>query len=163
MLVFAATQDDVPPTWKGIISKDGGFRVAMPAAPTEKKQLVKTATGQLQVMLLIAEGRNESLFVVGYADFPEAELKKGAIEKRLDQARDRAVENARGKLRSEKAIDLAGTPGREIAIEKDGVLVARLRIYLVGRRLYQVMVLGSGPVLGSKDVGIFLGSFRLNK
>ncbi len=71
----------------------------------------------------------------------------------------------RGVLRGkEKPIELAGKyPGREITIEKKGEIVAKMRIYLVNNRLYQVMVLGPGAAFSTKDVGIFLDSFRLNK
>jgi hypothetical protein len=162
-LLLGAVQDDLPANWKVAVSKDGGFTVAMPGVPTEKKQHVKTATGQLNVTLLLAEGRNDSVFVVSYSDFPEAELKKGTLEKRLDHARDGAVSSARGKLRSEKTIELDGHPGREIAIENNGECIAKMRIYLVKNRLYQVMVLGNGMIFMTKDVGIFLDSFGLNK
>jgi glucose/arabinose dehydrogenase len=135
----------------------------MPAVPTEKKQTVTTATGKLSVVMQVAEGRNESLFVVSYCDFPTGDLKNADLDKRLDQARDGAISSARGKKRSEEAIQLGAYPGREIVIEKDGEIVAKMRIYLAKNRLYQVMVLGAGPVFASKDTATFLDSFRLNE
>jgi hypothetical protein len=161
--LLGAAQDEVPASWKMVAPKDGGFSVAMPAAPMEKKQQVKTATGTLSVVMQIADGRNDSLFVVSYSDFPEADLKKGDVDKRLDQARDGAIASARGKKRSEEPLKLKGHAGREVVIEKDGEVVVKMRIYLVKNRLYQVMVLGNGPVFASKDVAIFLDSFRLNE
>ena len=113
-LLLGAVQDDLPANWKEKVSKDGGFTVTMPSPATEKKQQVKTATGQLNVVLLIAEGRNDAVFVVSYSDFPESELKKGSVEKRLDHARDGAGARARGHLRGETMIEGGGQPGREI-------------------------------------------------
>ena len=166
-LMFGAAHDDLPPTWKVQTSKEGRFTVAMPGEPTRKTQQVKTATGDLTVTLLCAEGRHDSFFVVSYSDFPPSDLKKGDEDKRLDQACKGAVESARGKLRGdEKPIKLAGKyPGREIVIEKKGQCVAKMRIYLVDNRLYQVMVLGAGPIFApkEKDAGTFLDSFRLSK
>ena len=162
-LLLGAAQDELPANWKVAAPKDAGFSAKMPGTPTEKKQQVKTATGQLSVTLYIAEGRNESLFVVSYTDYSEADLKKAPVDKRLDQARDGAVEKSGGKLRGEKKIELDGQPGREIVIENNGEVIAKMRIYLVQRRLYQVMVLGNEPTFKSKDVGTFLDSFRVIK
>ncbi|MBI3824319.1 MAG: hypothetical protein HY289_16755 [Planctomycetes bacterium] len=161
-LVLGAAQDAKPFT-----SPEGRFSVMMPSEPTKKEQQVKTATGELKVTLWIAEGKADSYFVVSYSDFPAKGFKKGDEDKRLDQACKGAVDSARGKLRGEeKAIKLDGKhPGREIAIEKDGEIIARMRVYLVDQRLYQVMVLGNGPFFATKDqdVGAFLDSFRLVK
>ena len=60
----------------------------------------------------------------------------------------------------ENPIDIKGHAGREFAIDKNGKIVARMKIYLVNRRLYQVMVLGSPP---GKEATIFLASFALNE
>jgi hypothetical protein len=158
-LLLGATQDD----WKVFTPKDGGFTVKMPSTPTETK---KKVTGQLDAIIAVAEGRNDSYFVVSYCDIPAADLKKGTEQKRLDQACKGAKDSSGGdKLRSEKPITIDGHPGREIFIEKNGEVIARMRIYLVSNRLYQVMVLGNGRVFSAKDndVGSFLDSFRLNK
>lgn len=159
-ILLGATQADLPPDWKDFVCEPGRFTVAMPMKPTDKKQVVKTATGSLNVMLWYAEGKNDALFAVSYCDFTEADVKKATIAKRLDQARDGAVESARGTLKSEKAIELEGHPGRELVIEKDKEIIARTRIFLVKNRLYQVMALGSVP---AKEASSFLESFRLNK
>jgi hypothetical protein len=166
-LLLGAVQDDLPAGWKVFASKDGGFTVHMPNAPKDpKKQVVKTSTGELNVTLVIAEGRHDSYFVVSYGDFPRAKLKQGEEEKRLDQACNGAAESLRGEIRHEEPIKLEGRhPGRAFVIRKDGAVIAKMRIYLVENRLYQVMVLGKGPIFSSKekDAGIFLDSFRLNK
>jgi hypothetical protein len=158
-LLLGAARDD----WKVFAPPDGRFTVTMPTIPMESK---KKVAGQLDIIIAIAEGRHDSFFVVSYCDFPAGELKKGTEQKRLDQACRGALESSGGdKLRSEKAILLDGHPAREIVIEKKGEVIARMRLYLVNNRLYQVMVLGAGRVFTSKenDVGRFLDSFRLNK
>lgn len=157
-LVLGASQVELPEGWQTVAPKDAGFKVAMPMAPMERKQQVKTATGALNVVLYIAEGRQGSVFVVSHTDYPEGELKKGPVEKRLDHARDGAVVSVGGKLRSEQPIKLKGFPGRELIVEKNGEATARMRLFLVNRRLYQVMVLGAAP---AKDASLFLASFDL--
>ena len=99
----------------------------MPGKPTEKKQTVKTAAGKdLNVMTVFAEGRTDALFVVSYTDYPEADLKKGSVEKRLDYARDGAAASVGGKVVNEKAKELKGYAGREFAVQKNGEIVARM-------------------------------------
>jgi hypothetical protein len=161
-LVLGAVQDEGT-KWKPFVSKEGGFEITMPGSPTETKKTVKTATGQLHVTVHSAEGKNEALFVVSYTDFTDADLKEGSVKKRLNNARDGAIGNTGGKLRSEEDIENSGIPGREIIIEKDGAVIVKMRLFLVKRRLYQVMVLGSGPDYSSKEVKMFLDSFHLNK
>jgi hypothetical protein len=166
-LLLGAIQDDLPAGWKVYDSTDGRFTVHMPKEPMDpKKRVVRTEAGDLNATLVIAEGRHDSYFVVSYCDFPRAKLKKGEEEKRLDQACNGAAESSRGEIRDEKPIKLEGRhPGRAFVIRKDGAVIAKMRIYLVENRLYQVMVLGNGPIFSSKekDAGIFLDSFRLNK
>jgi hypothetical protein len=91
-------------------------------------------------------------------------VKRADLERRLDQARDGAVENSGGKLRKEQLIELIDGdkrhPGRDLLIDKNGEVIARIRIYVVERRLYQVMVLGNPS---AKDASTFMDSFRLNK
>ena len=161
--LLGAAGDALPPNWKMFSQKAAGFTVAMPELPKEKKQKVDTATGQLQVTLYVAEGRDDSVFVVSHSDLPEADLKKGSVDRRLDQARDSAVSSARGKLRGEKPLMMNGHPGREITIENPrGAVIVHMRIFLVQHRLYQIMVLGDGS-FSAKEVAFFMDSFRLIK
>ena len=159
-LLIAATQDGELAGWKAFVSKEGRFQVQMPTAPAEQKQRVKTATGQVEVHLFLAEGPTAS-FVLSYSDFPEKEVKAGDEAKRLDFARDGAVSSSRGKLRSEKKIDLGGVQGRELVIDGAGDTVLKVRIYAAERRLYQLMAVGPGSILTSKEASAFLDSFRL--
>ena len=161
-LLLGGGADDLPPDWV-VVARDG-FKISMPAKPTEKKQQVKVAKGHLNVSLLIAEGRKDATFVLSHCDYAATEVKRADLERRLDQARDGAVENSGGKLRKEQLIELIDGnkrhPGRDLLIDKNGEVIARIRIYVVERRLYQVMVLGNPP---AKDANTFMDSFRLNK
>jgi hypothetical protein len=145
------------------VSTEGNFSVVFPCTPSQDHQRVKTASGHLDVEMFLAEGKNDVSYVVSYSDLPEAEAKKGTEAKRLNFARDGAVTKSRGKLRSEKPIELAGYPGRELIIDTDTESVLRLRIFVVERRLFQVMVVGPGANVLQRDGTFFLDSFRLGK
>jgi hypothetical protein len=160
-LLLGVFQDELPAPWKVLTSKDGDFAAAFPGSPIEKKQRVKTATGELEVAVFVLERKDDSIFVVSYSDMPLSEVKTGTEEKRLDFAREGAVSNARGKLRSEKKIDMDGFPGRELVIETEKDIVIRMRVFAVRQRLYQAMAMGPGRFYQSKDAGTFLDSLRL--
>jgi hypothetical protein len=163
LVLNAAQQENLPAGWIVYTSKEGGFSVALPAKPAASKQRVATATGHLDVHLFIVETKDDAAYVVSYSDLPAAEIKAGTAQKRLDHARDGAVDNARGKLRTEKKIELAGFPGRELIIETDKDVVIKMRIIAAKRRLYQTMAMGSGAFFQSKNAGHFLDSLKLIK
>ena len=162
-LMLGAGHENLPAGWSVFTSKEGGFSVAVPGKPAENKQRVNTATATLEVHLFVVEGMKDTVYVVSYSDLPAAEIKAGTAEKRLDFARDGAVNNARGKLRTEKKITLDNHPGRELIIEAEKGVVIKMRIYAVKQRLYQAMAMGSGVFTQSKDAALFLDSLRLNK
>lgn len=162
-LVLGAQQENLPAGWSVYTSKEGGFSMALPGKPAESKQQVKTATGHLDVYLFVVEGKADSAYVVSYSDLPAAEVKAGSADKRLDFAREGAVSNARGKLRTEKKIEIDGFAGRELVIETDKDVVIKMRIYAVKQRLYQTMAMGPGGFFQSKDATLFLDSLRLIK
>src|SRR5437763_13445961 len=100
-LVLGAVQpENLPAGWRVFTSKEGRFSIALPGTPEEKKQRVTTATGNLDVFLFTVEGKNDSAYVTSYSDLPAGEVPPGSEEKRLDFAREGAVDRARGKLRS---------------------------------------------------------------
>ena len=59
-----------------LIFRPISFSVMLPCTPTEERQRVKTATGQLEVSVFLAEDKNDTSYVVSYSDLPEGEVKK---------------------------------------------------------------------------------------
>ncbi len=157
--LMAASQEAAPAGWMTFTSKAGRFSISLPGTPAERSQFV----GLLKVTKFIAENKKDLACVVSYCDFPEADVKSSTVQKRLDQARDGAVASVAGLAKDEKATLLGGHPGRDFAIEKAGVVIVRMRIYVVDRRVYQILALGPAPVLASKEISLFLDSFRLIK
>ena len=142
-------------------SKEGGFKVLMPGTPKEKKQ---DAQGVNMSMYIVEE--SSGAYFASYADLPIPKNEPDAkIQQRLDDSVKGAVTNVSAKVTSQSNIKLDGKyPGREIAADvpsKNGAM--KLRIYFVGTRLYQVMVLGTKSWLKSSDSSKFFDSFQLTK
>jgi hypothetical protein len=75
------------------------------------------------------------------------------------------ISNIKAKLTSASRTTLDGKyPGRNVEAElpdKKGIL--RARIYFVGQRLYQIVVLGKNQLVDSKDATKFLDSLVVTR
>ncbi|MDW8365330.1 MAG: hypothetical protein RMK49_05760 [Abditibacteriales bacterium] len=150
-------------SWKEFRSPAGRFSVRLPGAPKEDKQAIDTAAGKIDMFLFTYEVSNDVAYLIIYSDYPEDLIVNADKTKMLDGARDGAVKNVKGTLRSEKNISLSGWLGREIVIDTpdDPASTIKSRMYLVKNRLYQVMAVMPKGKETSKDVDKFLDSFKL--
>jgi hypothetical protein len=147
--------------FKEFTSADGRFKIQMPGTPKEGSQ----ASGGTTMKTYSIESRNGA-YVVGYGDLPiPANEPEAAVQERLDGARDGAVRGGNATLSNSGRVTLAGKyPGREFSAKlngKEGII--RAKIYLVGSRLYQVMVVGTDSFANSSDSTKFLDSFALTQ
>jgi hypothetical protein len=145
-------------------SKEGKFSVAFPGKPKEATKEADSAAGKLTFTRFTYEDGDTGLLVI-YCDYPPQLRKQKGAEKILDDARDGCVEKAKGKLADEnkRTIGKEKEPGRELLIQlpDEGKPYFRSRMYLVGDRLYQVIVVGPEKYAKGKDADAFLDSFKL--
>lgn len=148
-------------TWEKFSSSEGAFSALMPGTPTQQVRTAKTSSGLVDAYMFLVE-RRDVAYVVAYSDYPNPMIQAGTPKLILDGARDGAVANVQGKLVRESVISLDGHQGRELQIESPGGKVTvTARLFLVDRRLYQVMVLMHNDKASSEDVNKFLDSFRI--
>src|SRR6478672_3088070 len=143
-------------------SAEWKFKAKFPGKP---KQDEKTAMG-VKITMFSVE-LNDGMYGVAVSDMPmPAGTTAGDKERMLDAARDGAIRNINGKQTSSKPILLAGKyqwPGREFTatFTQPTQGQARARIYLVGKRLYQVLVMGTDSVATASQATEFLDSFQV--
>jgi hypothetical protein len=141
-------------------SSEYKFKASFPGAPTIKEQ---TAVG-IRLKIFATEARNGA-YMIGVADMPiPANESDAQIQTRLDGARDGAIQNVGGVLATSDRITLDGKyPGREFTanVTKPANGVIRARVYLVGTRMYQVMVVGTNSYAHSTEANTFMSSFKL--
>jgi hypothetical protein len=90
------------------------------------------------------------------ADFPILDRSQG-----LDAARDGAITATQGHLIEESPITLGRIAGRQLKVSMDrGRLLATARLYLVGRRLYEGIVVRRSSV-AEDDTRRFLNSLHI--
>ena len=137
--------------WRELRSTEGGFAALMPAKPRYEARALGGAP-TVTMHLWSARAAN-SVFGVGYADYPELDAAT------LDSTRDALVKNIGGRVLEEKPLVQKGLPGRDFVAES-GATRLRARLLVSGKRLYQVAVLGERNAVAAADIDLFLSSFR---
>ena len=104
--------------------------------------------------------------MVMYADYPPHLIHAGNRDGGLDGACQGMVSEAQLVTLSKVPITLNGHPGREVTFDSQpgrpgGKVVGRARLYLVGNRLYQVLIAGPDGRVSPETIDSYLNSFAL--
>ncbi len=180
---FGAAQSPPPPlppppfvpeynlqTWKVFTSPTGRFSIRFPNKPIEP-----TTPAQLPLRPethVFASQTGAGAYFVAYSDLTDgAKDTPEELKTVYDGGRDTALQSYAGTLLNETETGVQGYRGREVTLETkpNGVRfgVIRLRMFLVGRRLYQVIALTryqenfSIPKAYTTAAETFLVSFQL--
>ncbi len=129
---------------KPFVSEAGGFRVALPGTPKEKVQSVPGINQPIEIRMFLVE-RGDASYGATFCDYPEA-IALADPDRVLEGGIEGALKNLKGKLLAKRNITLQGHPGREFSASFTAPNKApglyRARAYLVGARLYQVILCG---------------------
>ena len=153
------------PAWREVSTPDGGFRILMRGDPRVEKRDLDTPVGKITGNWYATE-LQESVFGVGYSDYPAQVLGSMAPRRMFMTVRESWVKRIDGRLQGDGTdikLDKAH-PGMEFIARgqlQGHDVYLRGRLYLVGNRLYQVIVFGRKDTLPPSDVNKFLASFAL--
>jgi hypothetical protein len=143
------------PQWTKFSSAEGRFSILLPTEkPLREEQTKETSAGKV-VMHFFTAGSEKGLFIIAYADY-----QMSAAKQELDANRDSFLRGMKATLVSESDIKLQDNPGREIRAERDRLSI-RSRIYLVGKRYYQMIAITPATLPGNLEADRFLASFEL--
>jgi hypothetical protein len=163
LLTAAALLAPAPPENKltTYVSVGGNYKVLL----FPKHKTATRPGGGLTLHIVASELEGKALLVI-HADMPiSGDEPEEKLRERLDGARDAAITAAGAKELASSKITLAGKyPGCEYSArfpEAKGVLKAR--IYIVGKRLYQVVAAGPADFIDSADVKKMFDSFEVTK
>ncbi|MBN1638198.1 MAG: hypothetical protein JW866_04475 [Ignavibacteriales bacterium] len=148
------------------VDKAGGFAVEFPDQPERMTQSVPTEVGDIEMVYYQSmNASGEVVFMVSYNDYPAELVEMGDPDNMLEEGKNGALGTIAGaKVISSKKIEYDGNPGIEFYATGDsqGYAVAvKARMYLVGNRLYQVMILGLEGTADEDEMDDFLDTFRL--
>jgi hypothetical protein len=153
-------------SWKEYSSAEGRFSILFPGTPKEEVQSVDIQGGQFKIHILNLKALSE--YGVIYADYPIPVGDSNVAKQVLDSGAKGAVAEVRSELLSMTDISIDGLPGRLLREKLPNGNILKVKMYLVGKRLYQIAVTMPG-VDTTSDMGKsyeqfadkFLDSFKL--
>jgi hypothetical protein len=136
---------------------DKSCKVSMPDLTENKTSDI----GGVKNTYYLAEHKN-GVFMLSYADIAPANEDAAALQKRLDDARSGVIKKLDLKVTKEAALVLAGRhPGKELQGNLPDKSLARIRLFIVDGRLYQMWVVGNPTWADSAEATRFLKSLEL--
>lgn len=154
--------------WQMVNPPEGRFSVRMPPGKVQKNtETRQTEIGELKIhMHMLLSGataqRPAALYAVAYNDVPgnASALNDQQINNILQKALTLLAGRRGAKaVKGPTPITLGNAPGLEADYQVPQIGTMRYRVYLVGDRLYQLMVMGQQGV--PRDAGTFLNSFQV--
>ena len=144
--------------WIVFSPKDGGYSVKLPGEPTVRLLPHVTEEGRT-ISTLYELTREDITYVVGYMNHPIS-VEAANRDKFLSMAAESGITSAGGTVIGNTAISLDGSPGREVTGEIKGFSY-RSRVYLVGKRLYLLIVSLPSNKTNSENAAKFFESFKI--
>jgi hypothetical protein len=147
------------PEFKEFASVEGKFTVSLPGTPEEKTEPVAGTTMTIYFLVVGARAYAVSFMELPIPDDEPEEM----VQTRLDDGRDGMLRNVNATLVTSSNITLAGKhPGRDVVGQlSDNRGMVRSKIYLSGKRHYQVLVMGPKSFVESAEATRFLDSLAL--
>jgi hypothetical protein len=146
-------------SWVTLVPTQGRFSVLFPEQAKDQSQTTDSTHGPYTTHLFLAK-TTKGLFLVGWVDY-DPNFNFG-VQSELEANRDNFVKGVKATLVNSSKITFNGYPGLEFTAETDDV-VYKSRVYIIGRRPYQLI---AGTYKGQDDdynVSRFLTSFQLKQ
>jgi hypothetical protein len=144
--------------WVRFTSDEGHFSVLMPEAPTDKSETVQSEHGPYTTHLFIVRD-TQSVYLIGWVDYdPSFNFNR---QSELEANRDNFVKGINAKLLSTRQTTIDGYSALEFTAETEDRMF-KSRVYMVGRRPYQIVI---GSPKGFDDtsyVSRFFNSFKVS-
>ena len=144
--------------WVSFNSEDGRFSVLMPETPTDKTETVDSAHGPYTTHLFIVRDTT-SVYLIGWVDYdPSFNFNRQA---ELEANRDNFVKGINARLVSTRPTMIDGYSAIEFTAETDD-RTFKSRVYMVGRRPYQIVIGSPKGQDDSASVNRFFNSFKVS-
>ncbi|HEX5705884.1 MAG TPA: hypothetical protein VFX96_01210 [Pyrinomonadaceae bacterium] len=146
-----------PPVWEKFTSDKGRFSVLLPGKPKEETKTADSPHGPYTttIFLLSAPG---AIYIAGWVDY-DPNFKFG-VQAELEANRDNFVKAMKATVLQTRQIEYGTHPGIEFTAESEAHFVSS-RVYVVGRRPYQLIAVVPKSDRDSPDIDRFLTSFAV--
>ena len=144
--------------WVKFISDDGHFSVMMPEIPTDKAETTESQHGPYTTHLFIVRDTT-SVYLIGWVDYaPSFNFNRQA---ELEANRDNFVKGINAKLLTTRPTIIDGYSAIEFTAETAD-RIFKSRVYMVGRRPYQIVIGSPKGQDDSASVSRFFSSFKVS-
>ena len=161
IVLFAAlgARAQTPAGWVKFSPPEGYFNILVPLEPTLHKQSSDSPHGPYTTHLYMSKTPDGEIYMVGWVDYDPGF--NFGVQAELEANRDNFVKNLKATLLSTTPIKLDMNPGIEFKAELPGRADIVSRVYIVGRRPFQLIAVTPAGRDASASVNRFLSSFRL--
>ena len=149
-------------------SMPGAYKINFPAAPIEKSAQVNTPAGPISIYTAMHEARDGSVYLVTYGVNPPAVVRNNTAKKLLGAGVEGMMRESGWSLVKNEPTSYHNHPGMDVeftgkAPNSTKKLIGRVRVYLIGDRLYQVMSAGPEGSIDPASITAFLNSFTITR
>jgi len=160
---FAAALFAVCARAETVSAPQWGFSVAFNCQSQLGSQTVPTAVGNI-VITSYSCNIGEQAYFVAISDYPAGSVTPAKVDAVYAGAINGAATNAKGSIRSVNPFPLGKVTGREAIVDVPaGKMAIRMRIFLVGDRMFQALFAAPTGQENGADCLKFLNSFKLTK
>ena len=144
--------------WVNFASEEGRFSVLMPEVPVDQSETTDSAHGPYTTHLFVVRDAT-SVYLIGWVDYdPSFNFNRQA---ELEANRDEFVKGIKAKLVSTRPTMIDGYSAIEFTAET-GDRIFKSRVYMVGRRPYQIAIGSPKGQDDSVNVNRFFNSFKVS-
>lgn len=159
LLAALNTWAQTPAGWVKFSPQGSPFTVLLPSEPKEDRKTTESQYGPYTTYLYNSVGPDDGIYIVGWVDYdPKFDF---GVQAELEANRDNFVKALKARLLSTTPIKLGTHPGIEFKAELEGKADIVSRVYIVGRRPYQLIVLTPAGSDASAARERFFSSFQL--
>lgn len=144
-------------SWVTLNSEEGRFSVLMPQLVKDQSETNSSANGPYTTHVYLAK-TTRGIFLVGWVDY-DPDFSFG-VTSELQSNRDNFVKGLKATLLSTTKITMNGHPGLEFTAETPETIY-KSRVYIIGRRPYQLMAATYKGQDDSHNVARFFDSFQI--
>jgi hypothetical protein len=132
----------------------------MPGTPVEKTESVDHEQGPYTTHLFTWREEPQRIFLIGWVDYePDFDFNRLA---EMEANRDNFVKGVNGTLLSSRRSTIDGYPAMEFTAET-AEKIFKSRVYIVGRRPYQIVIGSPKGIDDSANVERFFNSFKVSR
>jgi hypothetical protein len=144
--------------WVKFTSEQGNFSVLMPEIPEDKTETTPSVPGPYTTHLFIVKDAT-SVYLIGWVDYdPGFNFNRQA---ELEANRDNFVKGIQARLVSSRPTVIDGYSALEFTAETED-RVFKSRVYMVGRRPYQIVIGSPKGYDDTASVNRFFNSFKVH-